>query len=354
MQALDVCRNAAEFGIDVTAVSAGGGALESEFQNSGVEFIRLKRQLPVDLYLASQIRKIIRERGIEVVHGYQPVDGIHLYMAAGGLKGVRKVLSFQGFITDRKNRAAARFLIPRMDANIAVSRGLLKWLGERDRLDTSKNFSVIYNGADPLRLRPAGRSIREELGVPAASPLVGMIGNFYRDTRKDQLTVCKAMPAVLEKFGNTHCVFAGGVEDGAEDKMADCLSFCLDNDIADRVHFLGARSDVPDILAELDVFILSSFYEGLPVAVSEAMLAGAAMVLSDIEPLREASSDGRFAEIFPVGDAAALSGKIVSLLSDDDRRRNLAANARTFADENFSIAAHLRSLKDLYGSLLKS
>ena len=128
--------------------------LEDDFVASGVEYIRLQRKFPVDLYLASQIRKIIEERSIEIVHGYQAVDGVHLYLASRGRKGVKRVLSFQGFIADKRNRVASRFLIPRMDANISVSRGLTNWLAKKDKLDTTRNFTVIYNGADPKRLVP--------------------------------------------------------------------------------------------------------------------------------------------------------------------------------------------------------
>ena len=87
-----------------------------------------------------------------------------------------------------------------MDANIAVSRGLAKWLADKDKLDTSKNFTVIYNGANPKRLRPSGKSIKQELGLSADTLLAGMIGNFYRDLRKDQLTLCRAPAGSLFKY----------------------------------------------------------------------------------------------------------------------------------------------------------
>ncbi len=352
MQALDVARNAAEFGLELTVVSGGGGALEEDFRNSGSELIVLKRKLPVDPFLARQIKRIIKERDIEIVHGYQSVDGIHLYLATLGLKKVRKVLSFQGFIQDQKNLLAAKFLIPRVDANVVVSRGLQSWLSEKDKLDTSRNFSVIYNGADPKRLTPTGRSIRAELGIDTSTPLVGMIANFYRDRRKDQLTVVKAMISVLSKIPDVHCVFAGGIETGAEGKMVACVDLCRENNISDRVHFLGSRHDIPDILAGLDIAILSSFHEGLPVAISEAMLAGTALIVSDIEPHLEASQNGEFAEIFPTGDPDVLAEKICGLLTNNDRREQLAGKAKVFALENLSIYSHMRDLKKLYESLL--
>lgn len=352
MQALDVCRNGASVGLEITAVAAGGGALEDEFADAGIEFIRLQRKFPVDLYLASQLRKIIKERQIEIVHGYQAVDGIHLYLASRGLKGVKRVLSFQGFIQDKRNRVTSRFLIPRMDANISVSRGLTKWLKEVDKLDTSKKFTVIHNGADPKRLRPTGRSIKAELGLAPDAMLFGMVANFYRDPRKDQFTLCKALPRVFAEVSNVNCIFAGGIEESAEDKMADCLNFCIENNITDRVHFVGARSDVPDILSELDVFVFSSLHEGLPVAVSEAMLAGVPMIVSEIDPLLEATANGEYAETFPVKDAELLSEKLIGLLLEDDRRELLSVRALAYAQENFSIDAHLRELRKLYDSLL--
>lgn len=350
MQALDVCRNARRFGIDVTLVAGGAGALDDEFRRSGVDVIMLNRKFPVDLYLASQLRQIIKERSIEIVHGYQAVDGMHIYLASRGLRDVKKVLSFQGFIPDKRNRFAAKFLIPRMDANLAVSRGLRKWLAENDNLDTS-SFQILYNGADPERVRPNGKSLKQELGLADDALIFGMIGNFYRDPRKDQLTLCRSLPEVFAAQENSHCIFAGRIEDGAEEKMADCVNFCIENGIDHRVHFLGARGDVPDILAELDIFVFSSLQEGLPVAVSEAMLAGVAMIVSDIEPLREASADGRYAEVFPVKNHEILAGKIIELLADPGRRTRIAEEAREFAQRRFSIDAHLGELKKIYENL---
>jgi len=350
MQALDVCRNAADFGIDLTIATFQSGAMEADFIKSGADFIKLNRRFPLDIYLASQLRRIIKEREKEIVHSYQAVEALHLYFASHGLKKVKKVLSFQGFVNDKKNRLTLKYLIPRMDANIVVSRGLQKWHSEVDKFDT-KDFQVIYNGADAKRLAPSGKSLREELNLDKNTLLIGMVGNFYRAERKDQTTLVKSLPRVFAKIPNAHCVFAGKIEAGAEDKVADCINFCIENKIIERVHFLGARSDVPDVLDALDIFIFSSLHEGLPVAVSEAMLANVPMIVSDIEPLLEVSDNGKYAEVFEVKNAEMLSEKILKLLKDKNLREDLASRALEFAKENFSIEAHLRELKKLYESL---
>lgn len=352
MQALDVCRNAATDGLEMTLVAAGGGALEDEFRATGVEFVRLQRKLPVDPAIIRKLRHVIKERDIQIVHGYQPVDGLHVYYATRKLPDVKTVLSFQGFIQDAKNRLASRFLIPRMDANIVVSHGLRRWMETECALDTSRNFTVIYNGADPERVKPTGKSLKAELGLAEDTPLIGMIGSFYKDPRKDQMTLCKALPEVFAKIENAHCIFAGRIESGAEEKYEQCAAFCRESGLSDRVHFLGMRSDVPDILAALDIFIFSSLHEGLPVAVSEAMLAGVPMIVSDIEPLLEAAANGEFAEVFPVKNVEILSEKIIELMEDKGQREDLAGRALKHAEANFSIEAHMKALKKLYHALL--
>jgi glycosyltransferase involved in cell wall biosynthesis len=353
IQVLDICRNAGCFGLQMTFVTAQGGALEEDFQQSGAEFFRFNRRFPLDLGLIFDLRKIIREKEIDIVQGYQAVEGLHLYLATKNLPKVKKVLSFQGgTIYDWKNHWTLRFLIPRMDANIVVSQSLKKLHSEIDGFDTS-NFSVIHNGADPYRLQPTGSDLRKELKLSGEHLLIGMVGNFYREPRKDQMTLCRALPEVFREMPNVHCVFVGKVEHGAEDKKSACESFCRENGIADRVHFLGARSDISDILNALDVFVLSSLREGLPVAVSEAMLARLPLILSDIEPLLEVSDGGKYAEIFAVGDATELSNKLLKLLKSRELRESLATRSFQFAKENFSIEAHLKALKQLYKKILE-
>ncbi len=352
MQALDVCRNARNHGLDLTFAATGGGALEADFRQSGAEFIRLNRRLPLDFNIILQLRKIIKEREIQIVQGYQPVEGLHLYLASVGLP-VKRVLSFQGFIYDRKNRHTAKFLIPQMHANIVVSRGLRTWLEETDKLDVRRNFHVVYNGADRNRIVSNHKILREELNLNDDDSLFGMVANFYRDARKDQMTICRALPKVFSEIKNSHCVFVGKTEPGAEEKFAACVRFCEENKVADRVHFLGGRSDMPDVLASLDLFVFSSLQEGLPVAACEAMLARVPMIVSDIEPLLEASGDGKYAEVFQTQNAAELADKILKLLKDEKLRMDLASRAFDFATENFSIEAHLKNLKNLYQSLLE-
>ena len=346
---LDLCRNARANGLDLTFVATGGGNLEEDFRNSGVEFIRMKRRLPVDLGVVSQLRQIINERNIHVVHGHQPVEALHLYLATRGLD-VKRVITLHGVYAGTKNGLTLRFVLPRMHARVLLGKDLAAWLAREQALEMNPDFVVINNGVDAKRLFSSGRKLRAELGLAKEAKLLGMVANFYADHRKDQLTVCNALPKLFASEPNAQFVFAGSSTD-APHLVDECVNFCRRRNIADRVHFLGQRADIPDLLNSLDLFVLSSRWEGSPISVIEAMMVNVPTVLSDISPLREVSSDGKFAVLFRTGDAADLAQKLIDLLNDPEQLARRVSAAREWAMSQFSIERHINRLKELYQSL---
>jgi len=352
---LDVCRNASANGLDLTFVATGGGDLEPEFRGSGVEFLRLQRRFPLDPALVWQLRRIIRQRKIQVVHSQQAVDALHLYLASRGL-GTKCVLSFQGLSPGKKNEMALKFLLPRMDARIVVSEEMRNSLAREQGIDTSAGagveFVTLYNGVDFKRLQASdGGRLREELGLAQDTPLAGMVGNFYPGRPKDHFTVCRALPQVFECVPGAHLVFAGGRSETAPEVFDECVQFCRERGISWRVHFLGKRGDVAEVLSALDVFVLASVREGLPIAVIEAMGMGVPAVLSNIGALREISGDGKYAVLFRTSDAGDLAEKIIALLQNRAQRLRLSAEAKDWAVSRFGIARHIRNLLELYARL---
>jgi glycosyltransferase involved in cell wall biosynthesis len=359
---LDVCRNARANKLDLTFAATGGGELEDDFRRSGADFVRLTRTHPLDLKLSGQLRRLILEREIEVVHCHQAVEALHAYLATRGSKRdskrdgsgrrVKRVLSFHLCTADAKNRLALKFLAPRMDACVAVSRELLSCLEAEGKFATGRNFRVVYNGVDASRLEAAsGGGLRAELKLTKGELLFGMVGNFYADGRKDQLTVCRALPEVFARVPQAHFVFAGGRTDDASRIYEECVNFCREQGIAARVHFLGQRADVACVLRALDVFVFSSRKDSFGVAVVEAMLAGVPAVVSNIGALLEVTDGGGYASVFRTGDAPDLAHKLVALAGDRERRRELAAQARLWARREFGIETHIENLLKLYNSL---
>ena len=349
MLALDVCRNARKNGLDLSFAATGGGTLEDDFKKSGAEFFRLQRRLPIDLSVVAKLRGIFKKHRFGIVHTHQPVAGIHAYLATRGTNA-KNILSFQGFIPDRKNQIVTKFLVPRMAANVACSQGLLKWLAETEKTDIS-HFRMIYNGVDRTRLAYSGEDLRSELKLAGDAFLFGMVAHFYAHERKDQFTLCKAFAKVADRLPDAHLILVGRIESGAEAKHAECVRIVRDNNLQNRVHFLGQRDDLAKVVNSLDAYIFSSFYEGLPIALMEAMLSKKACILSDIAPHLEVSNGGEFAEVFQTQNVGDLAEKLLKIAQNIRFRTDLASRAFDFAVKTFSIEAHLENLKILYNSI---
>lgn len=355
---LDLCRNASSNGLDVIFAATGGGDLEREFEDCGVAYHRLLRRFPIDPFLIRSLRRMIIDNGITVVHTQQAVEAIHAYFATRGT-GAKCVMSLQNYILDEKNRIATKWVVPRLDAVCPVSNAMQEWFRTAEGFPITERYFVLHNGVDPSRLktiRPAGsKTLREELGISPEAPLIGMVGNFYPDRRKDQLTVCRALERVFAANPNAHFVFVGSVHRGAEDYLAECKEICRRNAIDDRVHFVGRRSDIPDILGELSLFVFSSVQEGLPVAAVEALIMGVPMIVSDIPPLLEVigadQPKGPCAEIFVTGDENDLAAKITALLIDNPRRVELGRTASSTTLRRFGIDSHIKRVIEIYESL---
>jgi L-malate glycosyltransferase len=350
IMALDLCRNARANGLDLTFVATGGGDLEEDFCRSGVEFIRLNRKRPLDFELVAQIRQIIQERNIQLVHSHQPVEALHLYFATRGSK-TKRVMTLHGATPGAKNELALRFVIPRSDGCVVISKDLHDSLADRRGLRNKKSFSVITNGVDARRLESSDRNLRDELGIPHDSFLIGMVANFTPVARKDQMTVCQALLKVFTSLPRAHFVFVGSRSPIAPHLFDDCVQFCRLQGISDRAHFLGNRPDIGNILRALDVFVLSSQREGSPISVIEAMMMGTPTLLSDIAPLREVSNNAAYAELFRTGDSDDLATKLIALEANPEHRTRRAAAAKRWARENFSIGNHITNLIRFYGSV---
>jgi glycosyltransferase involved in cell wall biosynthesis len=214
------------------------------------------------------------------------------------------------------------------------------------------NLQLIPTAVDEKRLECATKNLRRELHLQDDDLLIGMIANFYPGVRKDHQTVCRAIAKLRATCPEAHVVFVGGKLPDASQIFDECLRLCAELGVSDRVHFVGKRADIPDVLNSLDLFLLSSLHEGLPVALVAALIVGLPCVASDIAPHQEISGDGKFIRLFKTGDPESLAAVLLDLLSDRDSRERLGIEGRRFAMVEFSIGAHLAKLRQLYESLL--
>jgi glycosyltransferase involved in cell wall biosynthesis len=348
--ALDLCRNAKNTGLDLILVVTKQGVLDEEFRSSGVEYYYLPRKYPLDIFLIYKLIKIVKKKKVKVIHTHQAVDGIHAYFTRL-FTDTKIVMSFHGHVPSFKDDLTLRFLIPRMDANVAVSNTFLKRLGDEIKFDTCRNFHVVYNGIDTKKFFKTDRNLRRELKLSDSDLLLGMIGNFNNNIR-DHITVCKALPSIFNKYPHSHFIFVGKKPDECPVYYDECFSFCQENRILNKTHFLGLRKDINDILNSLDLFIYSSNHDTFGIAVIEAMMANLPVIVNDLPLFLEITDGGKFVTTFKSKNSEDLEKKIIYLIENVSQRKFLAQKGKDWAFARYSIENYIIGLKKLYYKII--
>jgi glycosyltransferase involved in cell wall biosynthesis len=117
---------------------------------------------------------------------------------------------------------------------------------------------------------------------------------------------------------------------------------------ADRVLFLGRRTDVPELLNAMDVYVLPSVSEGICNSLLEAMAAGLPVIATATGGNPEVAVDGNSGLLFPVGDARLLAQRLLALRAQSDFRAQLGRQALHRVQQEFSIEAMVRSYAEMY------
>ncbi len=287
-----------------------------------------------------------RETRILHVHGYAAADFGRLAARRAGAKLVLhehfadpRMPAYQGL--------ADRMLAPLTDRAIAVSRSTRDFL-VAERFVPAQRVRLIWNGAPLAEFAPAGREralhVRRELGLPENAPLVGTIGRL--NAQKGHRFLLDAAAMLRERLPEMRTLIVG---DG--DLMGDLRDQTARLGLGDRVVFTGHRTDVPDLLAALDVFCISSLYEGTPLALFEAMAAARAIVSTAVDGCREILEDGSNGLLVPPADAEALAGGLERVLTGAGLRE--ALGHRAFADSRrYDVKACVEQMEALYDELL--
>ena len=288
-------------------------------------------------------RRLSRER-IDVLHTHE--FGMNSYGGAAALLSrTRAISTIHGrhWVVDRLRRRVAYRLLRALGVPVvAVSRDLAGYLEQRLGLAHDR-LEVVHNGialAPELRAedRAARRiALRSELGIPPKASLLIAVGNLY--PVKDHATLLHA----LSRLPDAWLAIAGR---GGEEENLRRLARELG--IGARVHLLGLRDDVPDLLAAGDVFVQPSKSEGLPLAVLEAMAQRIPVVATNVGGVAEAVEDGRTGCLVPSGDPSALAAAVSGILDSPDRGASLAAAANARVREEFSVEHMLSRYRDLY------
>lgn len=214
----------------------------------------------------------------------------------------------------------------------------------------TERMALIPNGFESDRFVPDSTSrqrLLEELGLRQETVLVGLVARF--DPMKDHKTFLKAAALLAENEGSVHFVMIGK---GLEDKNPDILPLLEDHRLKGRVHLLGLRDDIPELVSALDIAASSSAYgEGFSNTIGEAMLCGVPCVVTDVGDSARIVGDSGI--IVPPGDLKVLAEALERLVRmGRDGRNALGERARTRIMEHYEIGKIVGRFEAFYLDLL--
>ena len=207
---------------------------------------------------------------------------------------------------------------------------------------------VIPNGVDVDRFHPADNKneLRASLDLPKDVPLATIVAALRPE--KNHRRFLDAAALTLQQIPFAHFAIVG---DG--DLRGDLEDYAKELKISDSVHFLGSRSDIPEILRASDAFLLTSDNEAAPVSIMEAMASGLPVVASDVGSVHEMVLDGETGFLVPT-EAAAFADRLTQIFGNQQLVATMSAKGRDHAVANASVQVMVEGYQNLINDVYDS
>jgi glycosyltransferase involved in cell wall biosynthesis len=300
----------------------------------------------------ARLGSLVRRRGFETVHAHSPVAAIGARLRFPRRRRGPRLVYTEHNVWERYHRAtywANAVTYPRNDYVIAVSQHVTDSIRYPAAIRSLRMPPVEtrYQGIDVegTRAGAALDGVRDELRIPADAPVVGMVGNFKPGKGHGDLV--EAVALVRAHVPDVRFVLVG-----RGPFEPDVRRRARELDVASSMIFAGYREDARRVMTAFDVLAVPSVYDGLSIALLEAMGLGVPPVLTRVGGNPEAVRDGEHGLVVPPRDPRALADGIVTLLRDPGLRRRLGEAAGRRA-RDFDIRAAVRRTEAIYGELLR-
>ncbi|MEN8373812.1 MAG: glycosyltransferase [Gemmatimonadota bacterium] len=339
-QALTISRELRDRGYEVIFAAGGGDYLgtirDAGFDVALIPAMRREKRDPATVARAAwALRRLIRERGIAVVHAHNAAAALTAWAGSRlGGSGVRLVHSVRG-IELRASHRWRNWIYRRYPAELlAVSQYT------RDKLlevgADSARIRVSYNGVDTRRFDPdsvSGADVRRKYGL-GDGVVAGHVGSM-KTRAKGQHVLIRALGRLRERVPDLRILLVG---DGVERPRLEELARA--EGVADRVVFVGRRFDAERFHAVFDVYAQPSVWgEMFPNSILEAMAMATPWVGSRLGGLAELTANGRAGTLVEPGDVDALADALQRLALDPRERAERGSAGRAEVRERFSVGA---------------
>lgn len=325
----------------VSLYDAFPGGFEPELEARGVPVFHLGKRRGFDPRMWPRLACVIREVRPSIIHTHSYV--LRYVMPARMIvrcgRVVHTVHNLAGREVELAGRMVHRVAFRSGVVPVAISDVVARSFRETYGRDPA---AVIYNGTEvENRFQPGARnSWRQAHGFRQEDLLIVSVARF--EVQKNPRGLIQAFARALPRLPSSYLVMAG---EGA--LLGDCRELASSLGVSGRVRFLGLCEDVAELLSACDIFALASDWEGVPVAVIEAMAARLPVVATAVGGVPELVEDGITGVLAPPGDMEAVSTAIVELANNLERLRQMSEQARQRA-QRFDSAAMIESYARLF------
>jgi glycosyltransferase involved in cell wall biosynthesis len=330
-------------------VVAGDGWVKESLSARGIESITVSSAGRSRARYLHELVQVARRVRADLVHAHLLGSAVYGSVAAR-LAGIPAVCTIHGHAdlpeSDRFLNVRLRIVNRTASKVVFVSESLRRYVLSRTPLREAL-ATVIHNGVDTEAFsRGRSGALRAELGLPRDTVVIGALGNVRAP--KGYAILLEALVRIQYKQP-WHLVIAGDTRD---DTYSELTAVVRRLQLASRVTFLGFREDVADVLASLDVFVLSSTAEGFSLATVQALAAGLPVVVTRSGGPEEIVKDGENGLLVPTHDPAALAAAIDLLLVDEALRKRLATAGMRDIGQRFSLNAMVNAYARLYEAVI--
>jgi glycosyltransferase involved in cell wall biosynthesis len=339
--------DASRFEVAILSISKPLGTdIERSLADAGVKVFYLGKSLGFDYRVYAKLHRALQEFRPDIIHSHVHVlryalPSMLLMKPELMLHTVHNIAEQE---VEPRGRWLQRWAFHRGVVPVAVAQEVAASL---TRLYKIPQCRVVGNGipteqyAFPKTPRGEWRATE---GFKETDVLFGCVARFA--PQKNHTLMLQAFAQGPARDPRAHLVLAGSGELLEAAKIqAGTLGLTA------QIHFLGVRTDIPDVLAALDVFVLSSDYEGNPLSVLEAMAAGLPSVSTAAGGVPELIENGQQGFVVPVGDVDALAKSMTLLLQNKKIREAMGAAAARRATDNFDVSVMVKAYENLYETL---
>ncbi|MCR9197889.1 MAG: glycosyltransferase [Planctomycetaceae bacterium] len=336
----------------VIAVLDEIGELGERLRADGFTVEHLQRQPGIDRGCAKRLDAFARREHVSLLHAHQYTPFFQS-MLSRGLTGTRPVLLTEHGrhvpdLPSRKRSLVNRLLLRKQDRLIGCGAAVRQALIDNEGLPAQR-VDVIYNGVDLNAFSQAAAHartrIRREFGFKDDDFVAVQVARLHK--LKDHQTALETIEVARRTHPNVRLLIVGEGEERA----------AIEADIRQKnlechVRLAGSRSDVADLLAAADTFLMSSISEGIPLTIIEAMAAELPVVSTAVGGIPEMITSGQNGFLAPARQPAELSRCLVSLAQSPALRRKVGAAGRRTAEEQFSLDSMLNGYRRLYQEMI--